>query len=118
MRAALVPPDDTSRPKTDTDLRTLRGRLANNPRARKLPLATTAEIEAAVAQLSKEADLVVRGTASTVCLSTALMQNGRLDGLIVLFMQIQMVGRIARIYVQRPSPRGLMELIATVYLTA
>jgi len=71
-----------------------------------------------VAQLSKEADLVVRRTASTVFLSTALMQNGRLDGLIVLFTQIQMVGRIARIYVQRPSPRELMRLYTNVSVTA
>jgi hypothetical protein len=46
------------------------------------------------------------------------MQNGRLDGLIVLFTQIQMVGRIARIYVQRPSPRELMRLYANVAGTA
>src|SRR6266404_6997685 len=97
LPAALVPPKETSGPKHEAYLRALRVRLANNPRARELPLATTVEIEAAVAQLSKEADLVVRRTASTVFLSTALMQNGRLDGLIVLFTQIQMVGRIARI---------------------
>jgi len=118
LPAALVPPKETSGPKHEAYLRALRVRLANNPRARKLPLATTAEIEAAVAQLSKQADLVVRRTASTVFLSTALMQNGRLDGLIVLFTQIQMVGRIARIYVQRPSPRELMRLYANVSVTA
>src|SRR3989440_108589 len=118
LPAALVPPKETSGPKHEAYLRALRVRLANNPRARKLPLATTAEIEAAVAQLSKQADLVVRRTASTVFLSTALMQNGRLDGLIVLFTQIQMVGRIARIYVQRPSPRELVRLYANVAGTA
>jgi hypothetical protein len=46
------------------------------------------------------------------------MQNGRLDGLVVLFTQIQMVGRIARIYVQRPSPRELVRLYANVAGTA
>jgi len=118
LPAALVPPKGTAGPKHEAYLRALRVRLANNSRTRELPLATTAEIEAAVAQLSKEADLVVRRTASTVFLSTALMQNGRLDGLIVLFTQIQMVGRIARIYVQRPSPRELMRLYANVSVTA
>ena len=91
-------------------MQALRSRLANNPRTRELPLGTDAEVEVAIAHLSKEADVVVRRTASTVFLSTALMQNGRLDGLIVLFTQIQMVGRIARIYVQRPSPRELLRL--------
>jgi len=118
LPAALIPPEETSGPKHEAYLQALRSRLANNPRTRVLPLATTAEIEAAVAHLSKEADLVVRRTASTIFLSTALMQNGRLDGLIVLFTQIQMVGRIARIYVQRPSPRELVRLYANVAGTA
>ncbi|PYL49067.1 MAG: hypothetical protein DMF32_07735, partial [Verrucomicrobia bacterium] len=115
---ALVPPEETSGPKHEAYLQTLRSRLANNPRTRELPVGTDAEVETAVAHLSKEADLVVRRTASTVFLSTALMQNGRLDGLIVLFTQIQMVGRIARIYVQRPSPRELLRLYANVGGTA
>src|SRR5262249_25317831 len=107
---ALAPPNETSGPKHEAYLQALRSRLANNPRPRELPLGTSAEIEAAIAHLSQEADLVVRRTASTVFLSTALMQNGRLDGLIVLFTQIQMVGRIARIYLQRPSPREMWRL--------
>ena len=115
---ALVPPKETSGPKHQAYLQSLRLRLGNNPRTRELPLTTDAEVEAAIAHLSKEADLIVRRTASTVFLSTALMQNGRLDGLIVLFTQIQMVSRIARIYVQRPSPRELVRLYANVGGTA
>src|SRR4026208_1467480 len=115
---ALVPPKETSGPKHEAYLQALRSRLPNNSRTRGLPLTTDAEVEAAIAHLSKEADLVVRRTASTVFLSTALMQNGRLDGLIVLLTQIQMVGRIARIYVQRPSPRELVRLYANVAGTA
>jgi len=118
LPAALVPPEEDSGPKHDVYLQALRVRLAANPRTRDLPLVTKEEIEGAVATLSAEADLVVRGTASTVFLSTALMQNGRLDGLIVLFTQIQMIGRIARIYVQRPSPRELVRLYANVAGTA
>ena len=114
----LVPPEETSGPKHEAYLQSLRLRLGNNPRTRALPLTTDADVEASIAHLSKEADLVVRKTASTVFLSTALMQNGRLDGLIVLFTQIQMVGRIARIYVQRPSPRELLRLYANVGGTA
>src|SRR5215831_4852536 len=58
LPAALIPPNETSGPKHEAHLQALRSRLANNPRIRGLPLATTAEIEAAVAHLSKEADLV------------------------------------------------------------
>jgi hypothetical protein len=46
------------------------------------------------------------------------MQNSRLDGLVVLFTQIQMINRIARIYVQRPSRRELARLYVNVAGTA
>jgi hypothetical protein len=118
LPAALVPPEEESGPKYHAYLQALRVRLAANPRTRGKPLATEEEIENAVEHLSAEADSIVRRTASTVFLTTALMQNGRLDGLIVLFTQIQMVGRIARIYVQRPSPRELVRLYANVAGTA
>ena len=107
LPAALLPPEEHSGPKHDAYLQALRIRLTANPRTRDLPIVTSEEVEKAVEHLSAQADLIVRRTASTVFLSTALMQNGRLDGLIVLFTQIQMVGRIARIYVQRPSPREI-----------
>jgi hypothetical protein len=118
LPAALVPPEEDTGPEYDVYLQALRARLAANPRTRHMPLATREQIEHAVGHLSTEADSVVRRTASTVFLSTALMQNGRLDGLIVLFTQIQMVSRIARIYVQRPSPRELVRLYANVAGTA
>ena len=118
LPGALTLPEETSGPKHEAYLQALRARLAANPRTRDLPLVTPAEIEAAVGQLSNEADKVVRRTASTVFLSTALMQNGRLDGLVVLFTQIQMVNRVARVYVQRPSPRELIRLYANVAGTA
>jgi hypothetical protein len=118
LPAALVPPEEDSGPKYDGYLEALRVRLAANPRTRDKPLVTRVDIEHAVGDLSAEADSVVRKIASTVFLSTALMQNGRLDGLIVLLTQIQMVGRIARIYVQRPSPRELVRLYANVAGTA
>jgi Domain of unknown function (DUF697) len=118
LPAALTPPEEDSGPAYDAYLQALCVRLAANPRTRQMPLSTREEIENAVRHLSVEADSVVRRTASMVFLSTALMQNGRLDGLIVLFTQIQMVGRIARIYVQRPSPRELARLYANVAGTA
>ena len=118
LPAALGLPEEDSGPNHDAYLQALRARLAANPRTLDLPLVTKEEIEKAIGHLSIQADLVVRRTASTVFLSTALMQNGRLDGLIVLFTQIQMVGRIARIYVQRPSPRELARLYANVAGTA
>src|SRR5205823_5540047 len=118
LPAALVPQEEESGPKYDAYLQALRVRLAANPRTRSKSLATAEDIENAVGHLSAEADSIVRRTASTVFLSTALMQNGRLDALILLFTQIQMVGRVARIYVQRPSPREVIRLYLNVAGTA
>lgn len=114
MPAALVPPDEIS----DDYLGQLRARLRSNPRLRDRSLATADDIENALSELSTESDAIVRNTASTVFLSTALMQNGRLDGLIVLCTQVRMIWRIARIYVQRPSPREMVRLYANVAGTA
>jgi len=118
LPAALIPPEEESGPKHDAYFEALRVRLAANPRTRGTPLSTQDEIEHAIGVLSAEADAVVRRTASTVFLSTALMQNGRLDALILLFTQIQMVTRVARVYVQRPSPRELIRLYLNVAGTA
>ncbi len=113
MPASLVPAAKDSA-NYEKYLAALRARLRMNPKTRAHSLDTIEEIEQALSELSAEADSVVRGTASTVFLSTALMQNGRLDALIVLFTQIRMIWRVARIYVQRPSPRDLVRLYANV----
>lgn len=118
LPAALIPPEEKSGPKHEAYLEALRVRLSANPRTRGKPVASLDEIESALEILSVEADSVVRKTASTVFLSTALMQNGRLDALILLFTQIQMVTRVARIYVQRPSPREMIRLYLNVAGTA
>jgi hypothetical protein len=97
---ALVPPNETSGPKHEAYLQSLRSRLANNPRTRELPLETDVDVEAAITHLSKEADLVVPNGEHSF-LSTALMQNVGSTGY-HLFTQIQMVGRIAHL---RPAAR-------------
>src|SRR5262245_62279238 len=51
---ALVPPKETSGPNHEAYLQALRSRLANNPRTRELPLEADADVEAAMAHLSKE----------------------------------------------------------------
>jgi hypothetical protein len=114
----LVPPTNFSGPEYETYLNALRVRLRANPRTKGTPVETLEEIESALGELAAEADTVIRNTASAVFLTTALMQNGRLDAMVVLFTQIRMVARIARIYVQRPSPRELLRLYANVGATA
>lgn len=114
----LIPPVEKVAPQYDEFLTELRCRMQMNPRLHEMSLDTNEDIPAALARLSQEADKIVRDTASTVFVGTAVMQNGRLDGLIVLATQFRMVWRIASIYYQRPSPRQMLYLYSNVGATA
>lgn len=111
---ALIPPVETSGSKYDKYFEQLRKRLSSNPRLNGLPMQTHSDLESAMALLSKDADKVVRDTATAVFVGTAIMQNGKLDGLITLATQARMVWRIACVYQQRPSPREMIYLYSNV----
>jgi hypothetical protein len=64
--------------------------------------------------LGKKSDEIIRQTASTVFISTAISQSGRLDAFLVLSAQSRMIWRIARLYYQRPTLRDLIQLYANV----
>jgi hypothetical protein len=96
----------------------MRRRLAHNKRLRGQELSTEAHIKAALHTLDREADRVVSSAASTVFLSTAVSQSGRLDGLVVLVALSRLVWRVAHIYQQRPSVRQFVQLYANVASTA
>ena len=114
---ALIPPEDKSAPRYDQFLTELRQRMIQNPRLEGIQLASNADIPAALAKLSRDADKIIRDTANNVFIGTAVMQNGRLDGLIVLAAQLRMVWQIAKIYYQRPSPRQMLYLYSNVSTT-
>ncbi|TFW72346.1 hypothetical protein C3Y98_04370 [Methylotenera oryzisoli] len=111
---ALIPPSESSGPEFDKYLVQLRQRLSRNSRLNGVSLESEEAIESALEKLSKESDKVVRETATAVFVSTSIMQNGRLDGLITLFTQARMVWRIACVYQQRPSPRQMLYLYSNV----
>lgn len=117
-RSLLALEPNSSASEIDAYRRELRLRLATNPRLSGVSVATDDEVELALEKLSTEADAVIRQTASTVFITTALMQNGRLDGLVVLFTQFRMTWRVAAIYVQRPSLREMLHLYVNVATTA
>lgn len=118
LPAALIPPEEASGPEYEDYLARLRRRLAANPRLRGRDLESDEALAAALVDLGEEAEGIVRDTAKTVFISTALMQNGRLDGAVVLATQVRMVWQIASIYYQRPSPRQLLYLYSNVGVTA
>jgi hypothetical protein len=111
---ALIPPAETTGPKHDEYLAQVRKRLSSNIRLKDVPVDSHSDIEAAMVILSKGADKVIREIAGAVFVSTAIMQNGRLDGLITLVTQVRMVWRIACVYQQRPSPRQMVYLYSNV----
>jgi low affinity Fe/Cu permease len=92
----------------------LRAHLARNPHVRGMPLGSEQEVHLALTHLREKAESETRRTAASVLASTALLQNGRLDGLVVLVSQIQLVWRIARIYGLRPSFKQMSYLYGNV----
>ena len=109
-----APPDTDDPAAAESFLHALREHLAGNPRLSDMELASNEEIPMALSRLGNEADIVIKHTASTVFVSTAVMQNGRLDGLFVLASQLRLVWRIASIYHGRPSPRHMLYLYGNV----
>ncbi|MBP1918771.1 DUF697 domain-containing protein [Youngiibacter multivorans] len=79
------------------------------------PLA--AQIDKALAILGVEADKVVKSSASAVFVTTAISQNGSLDGVFVLASITRTVWDIAKIYRQRPGIRDLMYLYGNIGAT-
>lgn len=119
MPRALVPPAEESGPKFDAHLAELGRRLAANPKVEASgPLAERWQIEQALRGLEAEANGIARQMATTVFLTTAVSQSGRLDALLVLMAQSRMIWRIAHLYYQRPSLRQMAHLYANVAATA
>lgn len=114
MPAALRYPQDADLHAVAAYTQRLRAHLARNPRLAGQPLHTAQDIEAALTLLRSAAEAETQRSATSVLVSTALLQNGRLDGLVVLISQIQLVWRIARIYGLRPSLRQLSYLYGNV----
>lgn len=120
LPAPLKPPAQDSGPAFDRHLGRLRKRLHRNPRlaGHSLDLSHAEGIEQAIALLDEQAEQIVRSTASTVFLATAVSQSGRLDGLVVLAAQTRMVFQVAQVYSQRPLLREVLQLYANVAATA
>jgi len=114
----LSPPASETSPEFAGHLRALGLRLQGNPLLRGRALSSREDIEAALRVLDGRADEIIRGTGSQVFITTAVSQNGSLDGLMVLLAQTRMLWQIARAYYQRPTVRELAFLYGNVASTA
>jgi hypothetical protein len=114
----MLPPKTTAGADYDRFLLDFKKRLSRHPRLRGLALNSTTDIETAIRTLDKHADDVVTSTASAVFLSTAVLQSGRLDVLVVFAAQTRLIWQVAHVYYQRPSLRDFVQLYANVASTA
>ena len=114
LPAALRYPDDADLTAVNEYQQRLRAHLARNPLLTGQTLDNDEAVAQALTQLREAAERETQRMAGSVLVSTALMQNGRLDGLVVLACQIQLVWRIARIYGLRPSFKQMSYLYGNV----
>jgi hypothetical protein len=114
----MPPPEKSEGPEYEQFMADFRRRLSRNARLRGVSIASADEVQAAICLLDKHTDDVVVSTASAVFLSTAVLQSGRLDVLVVLAAQTRMIWRVAHVYYQRPSLRDFVHLYANVASTA
>src|SRR5262245_51060056 len=86
MPKPLSPPASDSGPEFDAHIKRLGERLAANPRVQidtGKPI-DRRQVEDSIHALDAEADAVIKQMATTVFLTTAVSQSGRLDALLVL----------------------------------
>jgi len=115
----LIPPDPADSAALETHLIQLRQRLgANRNFTSPIDLSARSGVEAAIHQLDAQAERLTKQAASTIFVSTAISQNGRLDTLMVLAAQTRLVWQIAHLYQQRPHWRELLSLYNNVAVTA
>jgi len=114
----VSPPDTSEGAEFERFMTGFRKRLSRNERLRGVPLTTQEHVHAAIRSLDKQADEVVSSAASAVFLSTAVLQSGRLDVLVVLAAQTRLIWKLAHVYYQRPSLRDFVQLYANVASTA
>jgi hypothetical protein len=119
LPTAIRPPVDAKAPDYPTYLRRLGARFERNPHlaGRDFQLSDRDGIEAALRMLDAHVNGIIKKTASTVFVSTAVSQNGRLDALMVLAAQTQMIWQVAGVYNQRPSLRDMIRLYSNVGAT-
>ena len=107
----LSPPEEVDSPEYYKYCDQLRKRLSANRILKKseIDLYSKDGIEHAFKILDTESNDLLKTTASTVFITTAISQNGRLDAIMVFFAQVRLIWNIANIYNQKLSISEIME---------
>ena len=75
------------------------------------------EVERALALLEAESNIVVKKNAASVFITTAISQNGSLDGIFVFANITRLVWEVSHIFNQRPSLRDMAYLYGNIGAT-
>ena len=108
------PPRDVSEPAYSRHQAWLKKHLSVHPDPQVQALARQDDLPAALGSLDEQARRLIQQTAGGVFVSTALIQNGRLDGLVMLGMQLKLIWQLAALYRLRPTPRQITYLYGNV----
>lgn len=123
LPGALIPPDQQDKRAYAKYIDQLKKRIISNPHLKKegflldVNADCDKEVERAMYLLNEKARDIVKSNASTVFTTTAISQNGALDGVFVFISLTSMVWKIAHLYNQRPSLRDLWVLYINVGAT-
>jgi hypothetical protein len=119
----LIIPDEKDIDEYSQYLAKLKGRLTKNKYLKKAGFVWDNDktdfdsVNEALEILDKEAHNVVKSHSSGIFSTTAISQNGSLDGIFVFVTAIKLVWRISMIYNQRPSISDLVKLYTNVFAT-
>ncbi len=111
---ALIPPQNPE--EQDVYRARLRKRLRANGllKNKNISLSTDEDLKEALKILDEKANTIINDTATSVFLTTAVSQNGKLDAFTVLVTQCKMIWSIAHLYWQRPSLKDMSHLYGNV----
>ena len=74
-------------------------------------------VNEALVRIDQEAQKIIKGSGGGVFTTTAVSQNGSLDGLFVFVVSMKLIWKISTLYNQRPALRDLLKLYMNVFAT-
>lgn len=115
---ALKQPNDVNSQEYKLYLDKIKLRLLKNENLKDFPLQNNDDIPLAYKILDEKANQEIKAIALTVFISTGVSQNGKLDGLLLVSAQIQLIWRVAHIYNQRPDITDILKIYTYVFSNA
>ncbi|NLB22216.1 MAG: DUF697 domain-containing protein [Clostridium sp.] len=115
-------PKNSSSPEYQVYIDTLHASVKNNKlllqeKVSMPGLDKEAELREAFTLLDDRSDVLIKKEATEVFLTTAISQNGSLDGLFVLVSLVKLIWKIVHMYEARPSLKRIVSLYSNVAAT-